>query len=342
MYKEALVTGGCGFLGRHFVHFLATKGTKVLVYDDLSSGIVYEEWPEFLKDPKVEENVTFVYKDVLPFLMERWAEKNFDIAIHLAAQVGGREAIEGKPAMAVYSMTLDNEFLRWCARNKPTKIVYMSSSASYPIRWQNAAVLSTNPNALSMKSAFAPPLTEDHFNLDKNPNDIIIGMPDKLYGWSKVSGEVVAKEFSDTYGLSILCPRPFSGYGEDQDMHYPFPSILKRVLDGEDPIVVWGSGTQKRDFIHVDDLIQAIFNILPHIDTYTSVNIGSGTPTSFLELIEMVKTILHSTASVKPLPDKPTGVHERYCDNSYMLKYYKPQVSLEEGIKRTLEFLKTK
>lgn len=339
MYKEALVTGGCGFLGRHFVHFLATKGTKVLVYDDLSSGIVYEEWPEFLKDPKIEENVTFVYKDVLPFLMERWSEKNFDIAVHLAAQVGGREAIEGKPAMAVYSMTLDNEFLRWCSRNKPTKIVYMSSSASYPIRWQNAAKLSTRVH--DGDYPFAPPLKEDHFNLQLDDNDIIIGMPDKLYGWSKVSGEVVAKEFAHTYGLDILCPRPFSGYGEDQDMHYPFPSIVKRVLDGEDPIVVWGSGKQKRDFIHVDDLIQAIFNILPHVDGYRPINLGSGKATSFLELIEMVKTIQQSSAEVKPLPDKPTGVYERYCDNTEMLKYYKPQVSLEDGIKRTLAFLKT-
>lgn len=340
MYKNVLITGGCGFLGRHFTHFLAEHGAKVVNIDDLSVGVPYNKWPNFLKTDNVKKNTTFVHEDALYFFKaeDNFSKQPFDLAIHLAAIVKGRENIEKKPELAVASMTLDNEFFRWCARNKPGKAIFMSSSAAYPVGLQNEYPIL---DWVAGQKTFIPEALEEvDFTLKNDPEFTRIGMPDKLYGWSKVSGEVIAKEFAETYDLNVLCPRPFSGYGEDQSLSYPFPSIIKRIIDGENPIEVWGTGQQVRDFIHVDDLIQSIFNYLPHSSGYDTINLGSGQPTSFLELINTAQKVLNTNYAVKPLTEKPTGVKTRYCNNTKMLSYYKPTINLELGIKRVANYLK--
>jgi len=76
---------------------------------------------------------------------------------------------------------------------------------------------------------------------------------------AKLSGEYLAGFAAKEYGLDVIVYRPFSGYGEDQDLTYPFPSIVRRAVRRESPFVVWGSGKQLRDFIHIDDVVEAVF-----------------------------------------------------------------------------------
>ena len=87
-----------------------------------------------------------------------------------------------------------------------------------------------------------------------------IGMPDMSYGWAKLTCEYLARLAYEKHGLKSVCYRPFSGYGEDQDNSYPFPSICKRVLahQGAKVLDVWGSGKQMRDFIHIDDCVAGV------------------------------------------------------------------------------------
>ena len=85
-----------------------------------------------------------------------------------------------------------------------------------------------------------------------------LGQPDMTYGWSKLTGEYLARIAAEYYDLSVACVRPFSGYGEDQDLSYPIPAIAARAAGQETPFEVWGTGKQGRDFVHIEDCIEAM------------------------------------------------------------------------------------
>ena len=76
--------------------------------------------------------------------------------------------------------------------------------------------------------------------------------------------------------------RPFSGYGEDQSFDYPFPSLIRRVLNKEAPITIWGSGDQCRDFIHIDDIVEAVMQTKDVLKPGEVLNLGSGVSDEFL------------------------------------------------------------
>jgi nucleoside-diphosphate-sugar epimerase len=137
----------------------------------------------------------------------------------------------------------------------------------------------------------------------------------------------------------VVCIRPFSGYGEDQDLSYPVPAIAARAAKMEDPFEVWGSGKQGRDFVHIDDVLDLIFVLMDHVSDGSAYNIGSGKLTSFLELIGLFTKFAGYTPEIKPLLDKPVGVHSRYCDMSLVEEKFgwKARISLEEGMKRVYD-----
>ena len=95
-----------------------------------------------------------------------------------------------------------------------------------------------------------------------------LGMPDMSYGWAKLTHEYLAQLAFQKHGIKSVTYRPFSGYGEDQDKAYPFPSICKRVLDnlGAKRLTVWGTGEQMRDFIHIDDCVNGVLATMDKID----------------------------------------------------------------------------
>lgn len=142
------------------------------------------------------------------------------------------------------------------------------------------------------------------------------------------------------YGVHITCIRPFSGYGEDQDLTYPIPSLAKRAALKENPFEVWGTGYQGRDFVHIDDVIDCIEVAMNHISDGTAINIGMGKLTSFRDIIELMTGFAGYNPEIKQLLDKPVGVHSRYCDMSFCRKKLldgKLKISVEEGMRRVYE-----
>ena len=236
----------------------------------------------------------------------------FDLVIHLAAIVGGRATIEGEPLSVATDLSIDAEFFNWVQLTKPKNVVYFSSSAAYPIDLQTTHRRNR--------------LAEHDLNLDEVRN------PDLTYGWAKLTGEYLAQFVTDS---NVFIFRPFSGYGSDQDADYPFPSFIDRALAKADPFDIWGNGEQVRDFIHIEDIVQAV---LWHVQTgYTGTwNLCSGVPTSFNDLAEMVC----EEAGYKPvfnhIRSAPTGVQYRVGDPYVSHHYYKPQISLRKGIRRAL------
>jgi nucleoside-diphosphate-sugar epimerase len=185
--------------------------------------------------------------------------------------------------------------------------------------------LQTESDAIALK--------ESDIDFDK------IGKPDMTYGWSKLTGEYLAQIAAEHYGVSVTCIRPFSGYGEDQDLSYPVPAIAARAAAKEDPFEVWGSGHQGRDFVHIDDVIDCILLAMDHITDGTAINIGMGKLTSFRDIIEVFCKFAGYEPEIKPLLDKPVGVHSRYCDMTFVKEKlgWEAKISIEEGMKRVYE-----
>jgi GDP-L-fucose synthase len=315
----AIVTGGCGFVGRHFVRRLLDLGWHVTVVDDLSAGLAPEKWPEHLKPrPGEAKQIEFNLVDFRSYLRSRNAD--FDLIAHLAAVVGGRLTIDGDPLKVATDLAIDADMFNWVVKTKPLprKVLCFSSSAAYPIHLQTAA--------------FNRQLKEEDIDFGEK-----MGVPDMTYGWSKLTAEFLAIHAAKTYGLDVVAYRPFSGYGEDQDFTYPFPSIIRRVGNRETPLVVWGSGRQLRDFIYIDDCVDAVFATMNKMQPGESLNLGSGVGTTFKQLAEIAGGVIGHHATVINDATKPEGVFARVCDPTNLFRWYKPTTSLEQGIRKTYE-----
>jgi len=339
--KFHLVSGACGFVGRNMVkRLLSTTQDNIIMVDDLSIGTHPSEWmddfqSEMNQDLEIigsEKRMYFWkgdFRDILfymrenpKYLQEKYGldfEKFSDV-FHFAAIVGGRAKIEGDPMMVALDLSIDAEFFYWVCNHKPDRVLYPSSSAAYPISLQ------TTDGAIA--------LSESDIDFKSN-----LGTPDMTYGWSKLTGEFLAQIAAEHYGISVVCIRPFSGYGEDQDLTYPVPAFAARAASKEDPFEVWGSGKQGRDFVHIDDVIDFIMILMDNVSDGSAYNIGSGKLTSFLDLIRIFTGFAGYEPTIKPLLDKPVGVHSRYCDMSLVQKKFgwMPRISIEEGMRRVYE-----
>jgi nucleoside-diphosphate-sugar epimerase len=170
------------------------------------------------------------------------------------------------------------------------------------------------------------------------PSSCAIDSPEDPYAWVKRTGEEFCKTLRKNKELNVLTLRPFSGYGADQTNEYPFRAILERALDEQDPLEVWGSGMQIRDFIHVDDLADAfIWLINEGVSSSRPIEIGSGVGTRMLELAQMMAAAVGYKPEVKPLGDKPQASWTRIAGRNKEATDirqlgWKPRITLAEGI----------
>ncbi|MFD3815022.1 NAD-dependent epimerase/dehydratase family protein [Streptomyces rubiginosohelvolus] len=290
---DVLLTGHRGFIGRHLHRALEERGHDVL-------GVDYERH----------------HSDALDFF--RYDNGGYELAIHCAANVGGRASIDGSPLAVATNLALDSWYFQWLVRTGTPRAVYFSSSAAYPVELQQ-----------EWASGDIHHLVEYDIDLD-NPR-----LPDATYGLAKVTGERLA-QYAEAEGCRVHVLRPMSGYGADQDDCYPFPAFIGRAKRREDPFEVWGDGSSTRDWIHVDDVVGATLAAIDH-DITGPVNLGWGRATSFDQLAGYVTAAAGYTPRIKHLPTAPQGVHHRVCDPTRMLSYYNPQITLEEGIRRALD-----
>lgn len=297
---KILISGAAGFLGRHFLRYFQDAKAEIVAFDiavDRPEGVYHFEAQEFYESSR----------------------RQFDIAIHLAALVGGREKIEGDPLYNADSLRLDAAFFRWASEHAKLAI-YPSSSAVY---------------GAALQKAKGQALREDAFN----PENAAWYAPDEMYGFTKLTGEYLAWKAAK-YGLSTLCIRPFSGYGEGQAETYPIPAICKRALNQENPLIVWGSGQQSRDLIHVSDLVNATMaRVKGGVNGYESMNIGTGIPIKMVEIAKMAAEIAGYAPQIVNDESKPEGVHSRFCDPSEMLRWYHPSVTVYDGLARVMQSL---
>jgi nucleoside-diphosphate-sugar epimerase len=282
---KILITGHKGFVGGYFMRKYA---------DHDITGIDIKEGNDCRDFFKTDDN-------------------HYDMIIHLAAIVGGRQTIENNPLSVATDLAIDSDMMQWALRTKPKRVIYFSSSAAYPIDLQNCG---------------AYRLREDDLILDEIRN------PDLTYGWAKLTGEYCL-QFLQNEGIRVHVFRPFSGYGTDQDLSYPFPSFIQRAKTLMNPFDIWGDGKQVRDFIHMQDIVDAVDEAIKQ-DIQGAVNLGSGIPTSFNQLKEIVCGIKGYNPEVNHIDTAPVGVMFRVAQPAKMLSFYTPKINLYDGIARAL------
>jgi nucleoside-diphosphate-sugar epimerase len=236
--------------------------------------------------------------------------------------VGGRLMIENNPIAVADDLSIDAEYWQWAKQAKPGKTLCFSSSAAYPIKYQRESdyVL----------------LKESMINFSDD-----IGMPDMSYGWAKLTCEYLARLAYEKHGLRSVCYRPFSGYGEDQDDSYPFPSICKRALShrGQPRLSVWGSGLQKRDFIHIDDCVQGVVQTMDQVHDGSAINLSTGIYTSFIEFAQLAAQLLGYAPEVVGMSNQPSGVFARGGDTTLQRALgFQHSISFLDGIQRALHY----
>ncbi len=281
---------------------------KILITGD--EGFVGREFHRQLTDHDITGVDLKSGQDCRDFF--QYSKTVFDLVIHLAAIVGGRMTIEGNPLSVADDLSIDAEMFNWALRTKQKRIVYFSSSAAYPIELQTRPYL----------------LKEPDINLKDIRN------PDLTYGWAKLTGEYLA-QFANQAGVPTHVFRPFSGYGADQDLDYPFPSFIRRARDHNNPFDIWGDGNQVRDFIHISDIVSAVMAAVA-VDYRKPLNLGCGRPTSFNQLAAMVSREVDYNPEINHIIDNPVGVSYRASNNRNMLDVYVPKISLEQGIAMAL------
>jgi nucleoside-diphosphate-sugar epimerase len=294
---RALVTGSAGFVGRHLEAELLRRGWSVYVcdLDDYAGGIDAHD-------------------------IFRTSTEQYDLVVHAAATAPHRAAIDGQPMNLALDLALDAAMFEWAVRTRQRRVLYLSSSAAYPVDLQN-------------DFATARELQEDMIRWDRYN----VGAPDASYGWVKLTGERMAAAAAQA-GLAVHVVRPFSGYGSDQGESWPFGAFAARARRREDPFTIWGDGRQVRDWIHIDDVVAGALAVVD-VDVREPVNLCTGVGTSMRELAELVCAGAGYEPAFVLREDAPAGVAYRVGDPSRLFEIYRPKVSLAEGVERAMQAL---
>lgn len=304
--KKFLVTGGAGFIGSHVVDQLLEENVKeVIIYDDLSAGR-----KENIKEALKDNRCVFVKGDILDKKLLDKVIRGVDGVFHLAAVSLLR--CYGDPDLG-FEVNIRGTFnvIKALVDNKIKKLVFSSSASVYG-------------------NALKTPMTEDHpYNNET------------LYGATKIAGEHMLKSLGLQYGFQWITLRYMNVYGSRQDYKGVYTSVIFKILDqldkNKEPII-YGDGSQKYDFVYVDDV--ALVNILAMEASLSGqfYNVGTGIGTSIKQLTELIIHLNGSKVSIKYEPAGLTFVTERIGSTKKLKKElgFAYRVNLETGIKKII------
>jgi len=253
---KALVTGGAGFIGSNLVDKLLENGFEVVVIDNESA----ECNEKFYWNPKADNHKL----DICDYEFTRDLYEGVDYVFHLAAESRLQPAIKN-PINAVTKNAVGTCTVLQCAREANVKkVIYSSTSSAYGLN--------------------------KYPNVETDPNDCL-----NPYSVSKVAGEELCKMYTNLYGLKTIIFRYFNVYGERSPttgQYAPVIGIFLKQNQNNDPLTIVGDGLQRRDFVHVQDVVFA--NILSAVNDIDSkyygqiFNIGSGENISIIEIANQI------------------------------------------------------
>ncbi len=302
--KKVVVTGGAGFIGSNLAEELSTSN-NVIVIDDLSTGR-----EKNIAGLVKKENVKFIQGSISELQLLEQAFSGADFVFHQAAIPSVPRSIENPSASNEINVGGTLNVLLAAQKNGVKKVIYASSSSVY---------------------GDTPTLPKSE---DMCPN------PQSPYAVSKLAGEYYCQVFQQVYGLNATCLRYFNVYGPRQDPNSQYaaviPIFIKRFSQDKSPII-FGDGDQTRDFTFVKDVVRA--NIKAAESNATGlINIARGEGINLNELARLIANIMGK--SIEPIhkEPRPGDVKHSLADISRAgtLMDYKPQYSLEQGLRETI------
>ena len=307
---KALVTGGAGFIGSHVVDALLTAGWDVCVVDDLSRGR-REQVPAAARLHVVDIRSAALH-DVLG------AEKP-DVVLHQAAQIDVRRSISEPLLDTEINVVGTVNLLQACVGAGVRRVVFASSGGAI---YGDTSVI---------------PTPETH-----------PALPASLYGAAKLCAETYGGVYASLYGLEFCALRYANVYGPRQDPHGEAGVVAifaRKLLGGEAPVIN-GDGTQTRDYVYVGDVVAANLAALeqpvPGETPFAAYNIGTGRETDVNALYAMLRDACDAAVEAQHGPGKP-GEQRRSCLDASLAAArldWAPQVSLEQGLRATVDFFR--
>ncbi len=305
--KRTLVTGGAGFLGSHICEYLLNKGHEVIAMDNLLTGTVANI--EHLQG----ENFKFIKHNVTEYI---YCAGPIDYVIHFASPASPKDYLE-LPIPTLKVGALGTHKALGLAREKKARFLLASTSEVYG-----------DPQVHPQK--------EDYWG-HVNP----VG-PRGVYDEAKRYAEAITMAYHRFHGLDTKIVRIFNTYGprmRPKDGR-AIPAFVPQALMNQ-PITIFGDGSQTRSFCYVDDLIEGICRLL-YSKQHETVNIGNPNEMTIKELAETIIRITGSKSEIifNPLPIDDPKVRQPDIEKAKTILGWQPQVSLDEGLSRTIEWFK--
>lgn len=283
--KNVLVTGGAGFIGSHIAQELCSYGALVTVIDDLSTGSL-DNISSFCS------NITLIARDISSYKACMKATKNKNIIFHTAAFVSVPQSIKQPALCEKINVYGTQNLLEACKINKVPTFIFSSSASVYGEK-ENKCFENDLPS------------------------------PQSPYAKSKLEGEKLCKTYAKEHKIKTASLRYFNVYGERQNAHSQYAGVVAKFkynLSHGKPIVIYGDGKQKRDFIHVSEVVKANLLIGMLQNLYGDIfNIATGTSITLLEILKK----LEKEIAAKPVKIvfKPARKGDIYCSLADCKKY---------------------
>tara|TARA_Y100000590_G_C15729591_1_gene1016499 strand:- start:2074 stop:3075 length:1002 start_codon:yes stop_codon:yes gene_type:complete len=310
--KKVLVTGADGFIGSHLTEALYKEGYEVRALSLYNS---FNNWG-WLEDVSCKEQLEIISGDIRdPFYCEEILS-DIDIVFHLAALIAIPYSYQSPQSYIDTNIQGTLNICEASLKNKVSRVIHTSTSEVYG-------------------TANYVPIDELHPLQAQSP-----------YSATKIGADAIAMSFFNTFDLPLSIVRPFNTYGPRQSARAVIPSIIIQIANGSKEIKL-GDTTPTRDFNYVEDTCRGFIQIANSDQAIGEViNVGSNSEISILDTVNLIKELMNSDVKFivdeeRIRPDK-SEVYRLWCDNSKINKLtgFKPEVSIEEGLTRTINWLK--
>ncbi len=301
---KVLITGGSGFIGSNLSKELLSRGHEVNILD-------LSDQPAIRLSGALFHRGTITHQDFV-----ETAISGCEVVFHEAALTSVSESIENPEKFRKVNTWGTRNVLEVCRKHEVKKVILASSAAVYG----------------------------DEPTLPKSEESFI--MPISPYAESKVQNEKDAKEYFEEYGLETVCLRYFNVYGQGQDPKSPYSGVISKFMDcamGETQPVIYGDGNQTRDFVFVEDVVNANLLAMEKKGIGGEIfNIATGKETSVLGLWEEILALSEFQCEPEFVPAREGDILRSVAsiEKARKILGYEPKYSIKEGLEKTMEWMK--
>ncbi|MEM7315147.1 MAG: GDP-L-fucose synthase [Planctomycetota bacterium] len=252
-----------------------------------------------------------------------FAENQPEYIIHVAGTVGGIVANSTRPADFIYdNLMIHATVLQSAWRHNVTKLLYLGSSCIYPRECPQ-------------------PIKEEYFMTGP------LEKTNQAYAIAKIAGVMSCVAYREQHDCDFISAMPTNLYGPNDNFDltssHVLPALMRKFHNakhsGENSVTVWGTGSPRREFLHVDDLADACLFLLENYSDPTTINVGTGDDLTIKSLAELVGQVVNPDAELVFDTDKPDGTPRKMLDVSRLHNLgWKHSISLEEGVRATYQW----